>query len=344
MHPAITIPERNKRAGVCYAVTDDGLELPVIDLTHPAFSGVPDQAALDAAVAEYLEMTARQERMPAVARKVLLWLLARRSRLVRAVNRTGGSYLPGLDTYLIKLGPDNLGDGYANRIDRAVARGLPSVSARLRLRNTASLIAEALVPSLQARPGAPLRLIDIAGGPAMDSINALLFLHRDHPGVLQGREVVIDVLDVDDAGPAFGARALAALCTDGGPLAGVHATMDRSYYDWSDSGSLLERPWGIADTIVACSSEGGLFEYGDDDVVVANLKALRQVAPGDAFMAGSVTKEGPLTRTLDRMRLPRVTHPRTAEAFAALATRGGWEVERVIENLMTLDVGLRLVP
>ena len=32
------IPEQNKKPGVCYAVTDDGLELPVIDITHPAFA------------------------------------------------------------------------------------------------------------------------------------------------------------------------------------------------------------------------------------------------------------------------------------------------------------------
>ena len=31
------IAEKKKKAGVCYAVTDDGLELPVIDVTHPAF-------------------------------------------------------------------------------------------------------------------------------------------------------------------------------------------------------------------------------------------------------------------------------------------------------------------
>jgi len=29
------VPELNKKPGVCYAVTDDGLDLPVIDLTHP---------------------------------------------------------------------------------------------------------------------------------------------------------------------------------------------------------------------------------------------------------------------------------------------------------------------
>ncbi len=33
----IKIPEKNKKPGVCYTITDDGLELPVIDVTNPVF-------------------------------------------------------------------------------------------------------------------------------------------------------------------------------------------------------------------------------------------------------------------------------------------------------------------
>lgn len=40
MNPCETarIPEKNKLPGVCYAVACDGLELPVIDITHTAFA------------------------------------------------------------------------------------------------------------------------------------------------------------------------------------------------------------------------------------------------------------------------------------------------------------------
>jgi hypothetical protein len=342
--PVATIPERHKRPGVCYAVTIDGIELPVIDLTHPAFGGLPDQAALDRATRDYLEMVASQERMPPPIRRAMMWLLSRRSRLVRAVRETGGSYLSGLDTYMVKLGPENLGAGYANRIDRAVASGLPSVSARFRLRNAASLIAEALVPALEARPGAVLRMVNIAGGPAMDSVNALLFVRRDYPGLLEGRTVRIRVLDVDEAGPAFGARALEALTATGAPLAGLQATIEHCRYDWTDCESLRGCCGDLDDAVVACSSEGGLFEYGNDAVVTANLEALRRLVTAGTRLAGSVTKEGPLTRTLDRARLPRVTYPRTLESFTAVAARGGWEIDRAIENLMTWDVRLRPMP
>ena len=36
MYPIISQPD--KKAGVFYAVTDDGIELPVIDITHEAFA------------------------------------------------------------------------------------------------------------------------------------------------------------------------------------------------------------------------------------------------------------------------------------------------------------------
>lgn len=32
------VPEKNKVPGVCYALTDDGIELPVVDITNPAFA------------------------------------------------------------------------------------------------------------------------------------------------------------------------------------------------------------------------------------------------------------------------------------------------------------------
>ena len=39
------VPEAHKKAGVSYAFTDDGIELPVIDVTHPAFTIAPTDAA-----------------------------------------------------------------------------------------------------------------------------------------------------------------------------------------------------------------------------------------------------------------------------------------------------------
>jgi hypothetical protein len=339
----LRIVERCKRPGLCYAVTHAGVELPIVDVTQPAFSELPDQATQEDAVRDYLDTASRQSRLPTGLRAALFWLMSRSSPLMRAIRASRRSYLPSMDTYLLKLGPGNLGAGYAGRIDRLVAASVPALSVRLRLRNMAELIAEALVPGLQARAGAPLRMVNIAGGPAMDSLNALLLLRRDHPRLLHDRPVHVHVLDLDAAGAGFGERALAALLADGGPLRGTKATFTYHRYDWAESQYLasLAGSLDLEDGLLACSSEGGLFEYGTDEVVVANLEALRRLVPPGSFMVGSVTRDSPVTRAVRAANPPQTTHPRSLEEFRILATRAGWQLDRVAENLMTFDVRLR---
>jgi hypothetical protein len=342
----VRIVERGKRPGLCYALTHAGVELPVVDITQPAFGDLPDPAAQEAAVSDYLVTAARQARLPKVLGEVLFWLMSRRSPLMRAIRASRGGYLPGMDTYLLKLGPDNLGAAYTGRLDRLVAASVPALSTRLRLRNMAELTAEALVPRLHAHAGRPLRMVNIAGGPAMDSLNALLLLRRDHPRLLHGRPVHVHVLDLDAAGAGFGERALAALLADGGPLEGTRATFTYHRYDWAESQHLVSLAGGLdlEDGIVACSSEGGLFEYGTDEVVVANLEALRGLLPPGSLMVGSVTRDSPVTRAVRAANRPRTTHPRSLEEFGALLSRAGWELDRAVENLMTFDVRLRPTP
>jgi hypothetical protein len=269
--------------------------------------------------------------------------MSRRSVLMRGIRRSRGRYLDGIDANLLKLGPDNLGDGYAGRLDRTVAGTMPALSTRLRLRNVAELIAEALVPHLRAQPGVSLRMVSIGGGPAMDSLNALLLLRRDHPRLLDDRPAHLHVLDPDRAGAGFGGRALAALRADGGPLQGVPATLEHHFYDWSDCRALasLAAGWDLEHAIVACSSEGGLFEYGTDEVIAANLEALRLLVPPTSFIAGSVTSDCPVTDAVRASSPPQTTRPRSLEGFATLANRAGWRLDRAIDNLMTFDVRLR---
>jgi len=53
--------------------------------------------------------------------------------------------------------------------------------------------------------------LNIAGGPAADSLNTLIVLYNNQPESFAQRQVFVDVLDFDEAGPAFGKAALAAL-------------------------------------------------------------------------------------------------------------------------------------
>jgi hypothetical protein len=240
--------------------------------------------------------------------------------------------------YAVKLGPKMLGNAYPTFIDRQIASSAPSWLARVRLEDMARLLAEGLAPALAAAPGRPLHLFNIAGGPAADSWNALLVLQREGRAELRSRKIAIHVLDRDEEGPAFGARAVAALNAQGAPLGGIDLSFRRVAYDWQHASRLraVFEEVHAAEAVVAISSEGGLFEYGSDDAIVANLDVLRAAAPPDAIVVGSVTRaEGPI----EFLRQFTV-YPRTLAAFRTLAEKAGFTLVRVIERPLSYDVRL----
>jgi hypothetical protein len=247
-------------------------------------------------------------------------------------------YLGGLATYVMKLGADNLAPPFNTAVDRRLAAAPFAISMRLRLQQVAALAAEGLQPVLAARPGATLHLINIAGGPAADSLNALILLRAADPALL-ARPVRIHVLDLDAEGPRFGAAALAALQTPGNPLAGLDIAFRHLAYDWNDTAVLtrLLRDLAAAPAVIAATSEGGLFEYGSDAAVAANLAALHE--GGASVVAGSVTRADAFTRralTASRFKLV----PRGAEVFAALAERAGWRLAQCKPSLISDQVML----
>lgn len=307
------------------ASTRDGVTLPVIDVTDPRFKIADDAASLAGLFAQAAEEARRQSHMPAFIMRFLMRRAARRSLILRAIVGGDASYLDGLTTYVMKLGAANLPPPYDTPMDKRVAAAAPLTLLRLRTQQVAILLADALAPELAKAPAVPLALVNIAGGPAIDSMNALILLRRR--GADLKRPVVIDVLDRDDAGPFFGANALAALMQAGAPLAGLDIAFDHRHYDWNDTATLdaLLREANASGAIVAASSEGGLFEYGSDDAIVTNLAALR--AANVRAVAGSVTSSDPAHRrniAVSRFKL----YPRGLEGFAPLAARAGWKVAR----------------
>lgn len=337
----VRIPEQNKRPGVCYAVTDDGIELPVIDVTNPAFACEVSAGELSALIDESVRDLATVKNTP----PEMVRAIVANSMLARGWVRSVGSFMDGMTTYLYRLGPENLGDGYAGAIDRRMAAGLMALSFRFRLRDLARLIADALA-ALSQRDDRPLCLLNIGGGAAADSLNGLILAHKERPGTLRGRRISIDALDVDEAGPSFGRRALTALLADGAPLAGLDVTFNYIKYDWSGVAPLRATLARIAKTGAGvCSSEGGLFDYGSDEEIVANLTALREGTPADFVVVGSVVRD---TETLDP-RLKGTTEPQGRplirylglKAFRLLADRAGWRVDRVLDSVAHHAVGLK---
>jgi len=184
-------------------------------------------------------------------------------------------------------------------------------------------------------------LVNIGGGTGSDSWNTVIRLQGEQGELLVGREIGIAVMDLDARGPGFGGRAMEALCAAGGPLSGLKVGFRHFSYGWSDAERLRELLRELEAGEAACGicSEGGLFEYGSDEEIVSNLRALDAGTPRDAVIVGSVTRDGrPVRASLIASRV--LTRPRTMEGFRSLCKQGGWTVEEALERPFSYNVRL----
>src|SRR6185437_16804436 len=275
----------NSQRPLLRAATRDGVMLPVIDVTDPRFALPDDPDSIARLIAQSAAEELRNRGLPKFIMRFMLRRMAKRSRIMQVLFGGDGSFLDGITTYVMKLGDDNLPPPYDSPMDKRVGASAHLTLLRLRTQQVATLLADGLAPELVNAGSVPLHLVNIAGGPAIDSMNALILLRRR--GADLKRPVVIHVLDRDDAGPFFGRNALGALTADGAPLNGLDITFDHRHYDWNDTAALEGLLRETEGGIVCASSEGGVFEYGDDDAVVANLRALR--AGNVRAVTGSVT-------------------------------------------------------
>lgn len=325
-------------APTVFAAAPDGLVLPVIDVTNPAFTPELTESDLPARTAAYVADETRRRRTPLWITGAILWFFGQRAPLLRAIT-SANRFLPGLSTYLLKLGPANLPPPYDSPIDKAVASSLPAASVRLRLLHMAQLLAEGLEAELSRQPEAPLHLVNIAGGPAMDSLNALILLRQRAPDLLEGRTIALHVIDVDASGPAFGARALTALLAPGAPLDGLRVTHAHIQSDWSHTEALSTLLAGL-EGVVAASSEGGLFEYGSDEDVAKNLAVLHWARV--PLVVGSVTRDDEATVLLNTSGTRFRTVMRGLDRFGVLANGSGYAIATSKSSVFSDEVLLRL--
>lgn len=320
---------------ILYASTGDGLVLPVVDVTHPAFEVRIAEADLGAMADQYVrEAEQRTQQMSPDLVEAL-----KRSRLGRGLMAAANGVLGGIETYMMKVGPENLAPD-VHPLDRAIAASFPALTTRLRLQETAQLLADGLARVLPAHPGRPIVSLNIGGGAGADSWNALLLLQAAHPGLVADREATLAILDVDAAGAAFGDKAVAALKASGGPLSGMTVGFHHITYDWSDATQLSGLLAGLpADAVCAVSSEGALFEYGTDQEIVENLRALRAASPAAATCVGTVTRDSAASRA-SRASTRVTTIPRSIDAFRDLASAARWRVDVVLERPFAYSVRL----
>ena len=190
-----------------------------------------------------------------------------------------------------------------------------------------------------------MRLVNIAGGPAMDSLNALLLLARERPACCaraRWRSMC------STATPVARLRRARAGGAVGAGRAAARARRRRCatfVYDWNDTRPLrgvLDDARARARSTVG-SSEGGLFEYGTDDAILANLTTAREAGPPDFAMLGSVTRADRPIQRLRETSQP-ATRPRGFEVFRALVARAGWRVERAIERPFSDQIVMTRAP
>jgi hypothetical protein len=172
----------------------------------------------------------------------------------------------------------------------------------------------------------------------MDSLNALILAQRK--ANLSTHPIQIEVLDAHDEAPEFGRNALESLKTANGPLAGLNISFAHEHYEWNKPETLQHFFKDLPpDAISLGSSEGGLFHYATDDVIRANLEALREYTGNNFTFSGSLSPDTPLSReplTFSGAAI-RFFQP---DAFEKLVSDTGWRIDRQVEVLRTLCVRL----
>src|ERR1041385_7429378 len=130
---------RSRTEGLSYVFHENGLELPVLDLAHPAFSMDADPAKLEALARKAAQDQANMERLPPFFRRLVMRLFLSRSVIGRGLLSARAGHRDGLSPYLLRLGADNLGP-WAGRMDKRLAASHAGLSLRLRSRGMVALL------------------------------------------------------------------------------------------------------------------------------------------------------------------------------------------------------------
>jgi len=283
-------PVKRKIPGLSYAFTSNGVELPVLDVTHPYFVSCTDEKILNKLL-PYIQKNADKNaekfnKIPAFIKRYFIKHSFAMAELLQVEDQN--AFASGITTLMMKLGPKLIGKGKKRFLDRQVNRGFGALVIRMRARDIGKCQAEVLTPLLLKSPGRDLCFINIAGGAASDNINALFLIQKDNPALLKDRKIEINVLDIDTFGPAFADRSITALKAPGGRFNGLNISFRHIHYDWNNTEKLAELLSERKGWLQLCSSEGGLFEYCSDEVIIRNLNILYSHSDDEIKVAGTL--------------------------------------------------------
>jgi hypothetical protein len=90
----------------------------VVDVTHPAFAISITDTEQKTLVEKFLRDGVPMAKLPNPLRELALRFLLRQSVLALGIGQARNSFMSGMQTYLLKLGPEMLGSAYAKPIHR----------------------------------------------------------------------------------------------------------------------------------------------------------------------------------------------------------------------------------
>jgi hypothetical protein len=331
-----TTPEKNKIPGLAYAFAENGIELPVLDITHSQFlSSIDEEQLSEVSKTSFQKMLALGE-MSDDQKKAYHEHLSKSYIFGRVfMSDPNANFLNGMSTYVYKLGPSLIGGEKERELDRSLSMGIGGVSVRMRIRDLCKLQVDVLTPRLKSSPGKDLCFINIAGGAASDSINTLILILKENPGLLKNRKIEITVLDIDTISPHFARQCIEALKQQKHYFYGLDVTFDHINYNWNDPDELIQLLSNRKQCIVLCTSEGGLFEYGTDGDIIQNLNAIYDHTPDDTLIAGTIIHD------LDKVdpTVPAMAKATNAglrflgtTGLAGLLEKTNWRLENIIEK------------
>lgn len=207
---------------------------------------------------------------------------------------------------------------------------------RMRARDISTFLADSIRSSLKHLPRKDLCMINIGGGTATDSINALILLTKSDPGLLSGIKIELNILDIDDYGPFFASQCIGELVSEGGALNGLDIECRHVYYDWKNVSTLETLLSERIGCIPVFSSEGGIFEYGDEGDIIRNLEIISGNVRRQTFFCGSLIKDDAnvdpvFSSTIDMMKIKPKQYG--VDGLTRLLDRSGW----IINNFSSVN-------
>ena len=331
------ITEKRRIPGLSYAFTKDGIELPVLDVTHPLYAAGTDEANLHEMIKGIGKNAAKRAESFNKIPMFIKRYFAKRSFIMAGIMEmsTGNRYVSGLSTMMMKLGPGLIGKGRKKMFDRLASGTIGAIMLRMRVRDISMSLADSIMVSLKNKEEKDLCLINIGGGTASDSLNALIILKASYPEILNDKKIELNILDIDDYGPYFASESAKALTSDGGVLNGIDLVCRYFSYDWRDTAQLRILMNERTGWVRVYSSEGGLFEYGEERHIVNNLSTIREYSEKGTLITGSILKDAgtidPIMKeTLSMTSIkPFLYGP---EVLGKLANESGWNIKSINGN------------